>query len=73
MFMPWNLLAALACIAGVAVDKPRGELLFQPGSLHNHGSCIVEMPDGHILACWYRGSGEAQADDFCLSTTRESR
>lgn len=70
MFMSLKLLAAVACIAAVAADEPRGELLFQPDGLHNHGSCIVEMPDGRILACWYRGSGEAQSDDVAIMGAR---
>jgi BNR/Asp-box repeat. len=56
-----------AGIAGKAAEeKPRGELLFPPDGLHNHGSCLVEVPDGRLLACWYRGSGECQADDVAI-------
>ncbi len=69
MSLVLNLLAA-ACIAGVTVDKPKGELILQPDGLHNHASCIVELPDGHILACWYRGSGECQADDVAIMGAR---
>jgi len=70
MLLALNALAALACAASVTVDTPRGGLLFQPDSLHNHASCIVELPDGGILACWYRGSGEAQADDVAIMGAR---
>lgn len=40
-----------------------GELIFPLESWHNHGSCIVECPNGDLLVCWFHGSGERQADD----------
>ncbi len=30
---------------------------------HVHGSTIVEIPSGDLLAAWFQGSGERQADD----------
>lgn len=39
------------------------ELIFPPDHLHNHASCVVELPDGDMLAVWYSGSGERDADD----------
>src|SRR5690606_7045832 len=30
---------------------------------HVHGSSIVELPDGNLLAAWFQGSGERTADD----------
>lgn len=39
------------------------EVIFTPQSLHTHGSCIVECPNGDLLSCWYKGSGERRADD----------
>jgi len=39
------------------------ELIFPPDHLHNHASCVVETPDGDLLAVWYSGSGERSADD----------
>lgn len=70
MLMALGLLAAPAWSAGVSVDRPRGEIIFQPDGFHNHASCIVETPNGGILACWYRGSGEAQADDVAIMGAR---
>lgn len=39
------------------------ELIFPPDHLHNHASCLVEVPDGDLFAVWYSGSGERDADD----------
>ena len=45
-----------------AADGPapfhRAELIFPLEHWHNHGSCIVECPDGDLLVCWFHGSGE---------------
>lgn len=41
----------------------QGELVFPLNALHNHSSCLVECPNGDLLVCWYRGSGERSADD----------
>jgi predicted neuraminidase len=45
-------------------------LIFPLHPLHNHGSCIVELPAGGFLACWYRGSGERRADDVAIYGAR---
>lgn len=39
------------------------ELLFPLEHWHNHGSCIVECPNGDLLVCWFHGSGERKSDD----------
>jgi len=44
--------------------------IFPPESLHNHASCLVELPDSSLLACWYRGSGERTADDVAVMGAR---
>jgi predicted neuraminidase len=49
------------------------ELIFPPEALHNHGSCIVECPNGDLLVCWYRGSGERRADDVAVFGARRQR
>ena len=48
-----------------AAEAPflRGEFLQPLEHLHNHGSCVVEAPNGDLLVCWFNGSGERQADD----------
>ncbi len=40
-----------------------GELIFPLEHWHNHGSCIVECPNGDMLVCWFHGSGERRDDD----------
>ena len=39
------------------------ELIFPLEHWHNHGSCIVECPNGDLLVCWFHGSGERKSDD----------
>lgn len=50
-------------ILGAAPPLYRAELIFPPESWHNHSSSVVELPNGDLLACWFHGSGERQADD----------
>lgn len=49
------------------------ELIFPPLNLHTHGSCLVECPNGDLLACWYQGSGERRADDVAVFGARRRR
>jgi predicted neuraminidase len=37
---------------------------------HVHGSTIVELPNGNLLAAWFQGSGERQADDVAIMGAR---
>ncbi len=37
---------------------------------HVHGSTIVELPDGDLLAAWFQGSGERWADDVRIMGAR---
>lgn len=57
------------------LDRPflRSELLFSLEPWHNHGSCIVECPNGDLLVCWYHGSGERTADDVTVLGTRRRK
>ncbi|MCA9139268.1 MAG: exo-alpha-sialidase, partial [Planctomycetales bacterium] len=50
-----------------------GELIFPLESLHNHGSCIVECPNGDLLVCWFHGSGERKSDDVEILGARRSK
>lgn len=45
------------------VQDPVGELIFPLEHWHNHGSCVVECPNGDMLVCWFHGSGERREDD----------
>lgn len=42
------------------------ELIFPLEHWHNHGSCIVECPNGNLLVCWFHGSGERKEDDVLI-------
>ncbi len=65
------ILAATA-IAGPVVAAPgrTDRLVFPLHAQHNHASCIVECPNGDLLVCWYRGSGERSADDVTIMGAR---
>jgi predicted neuraminidase len=62
------LLFTIAADAGLKAD-----LIFPRHSQHNHSSCIVECPNGDLLACWYRGSGERSADDVAIFGARKAK
>ena len=66
------LTACLALPAAAADDAPfhRAELIFPLEHWHNHGSCIVEAPNGDLIVCWFHGSGERQADDVRIEGAR---
>jgi predicted neuraminidase len=73
------LVAMLATLPAWAADQtPRGrekpflaaELIFPLEPWHDHGSCIVECPNGDLLVCWYHGSGERTADDVRVMGAR---
>lgn len=69
----WGLsVLLLLCAVPTQGQQPlfRSELLFPPMALHNHGSCIVECPNGDLLVSWYRGSGERRADDVAIYGAR---
>ena len=47
------------------------ELIFPMEHWHNHGSCIVECPNGDLLVCWFHGSGERKEDDVLILGARK--
>lgn len=72
------LMAAVGAAAGARAMKPvspqlRSELVFPLDRQHNHGSCVVECPNGDLLVCWYRGSGERRADDVQVLGARKRK
>ncbi|MBI5692056.1 MAG: exo-alpha-sialidase [Verrucomicrobia bacterium] len=82
-FAPCRILAVrltLALLAGcpsalAAVETPfcTTRLLFAPETWHVHASCVVELPNGDLLACWFHGSGERTADDVKIQGARLRR
>jgi predicted neuraminidase len=69
------LLAALVSLSHSTYARPAyaEQLIFPLNPLHNHASCIVECPNGDLLACWYRGTGERTADDVAIMGSRLRR
>lgn len=65
-------LGGLPAPAAAAAAKPfhTSELIFPLEHWHNHGSCIVEAPNGDLMVCWFHGSGERTADDVRVEGAR---
>ncbi|MBI1785031.1 exo-alpha-sialidase [Candidatus Sumerlaeota bacterium] len=67
----------LLCFLSAAAFSRGGDPLYQAEIIfplehwHNHGSCVVECPNGDILACWFHGSGERTADDVRINGARK--
>ena len=62
----------LAALTASAADSSIHEsrFIFEPQSLHAHGSSLVQLPNGELFAVWYFGSGERKADDVKLEAAR---
>jgi predicted neuraminidase len=60
-------IALAAAFGATSVD---GEFIFPPNAKHNHGSSIVETPQGDLIAVWFHGSGERTADDVQVQGAR---
>ncbi len=67
-----KILLGLAVLVGGVSAEPMhtSELIFPLESWHNHGSCIVECPNGDLLVCWFHGSGERKSDDVLIRGAR---
>jgi predicted glycoside hydrolase/deacetylase ChbG (UPF0249 family)/predicted neuraminidase len=46
------------------------EFIFPFQNEHVHGSSIVILPEGDLLACWFQGNGERSADDVRIMGAR---
>jgi predicted neuraminidase len=73
----WALFAAALASAPLrlaAADQNapflKTELIFPLEHWHNHGSCVVEAPNGDLIVCWFHGSGERKADDVKIEGAR---
>lgn len=44
--------------------------IFPLVSQHVHGSTVIELPNGDLLAAWFQGSGERWADDVAIMGSR---
>jgi predicted neuraminidase len=66
--------ATVSALTGAA-EHPffNSELIFPLEHWHNHGSCIVEAPNGDLIVAWFHGSGERTADDVKIEGARLRR
>ncbi len=53
-----------------ATPKKLEVLIFPEQKEHAHGSSIVRLPNGDMLAAWFQGSGERTADDVRIMGAR---
>ncbi len=62
----------LAIHSNAVPAKPffESSLVEPPNKAHNHGSCVVELPNHDVLVSWYKGSGERNADDVKIVGAR---
>ncbi|MBN8850636.1 MAG: neuraminidase [Sphingobacteriales bacterium 50-39] len=56
---------------GVGGSQTSG-LIFPPQGKHTHGSSLVKLSNGDMLAAWFQGSGERGADDVKIMGARMS-
>ncbi|WP_163380997.1 sialidase family protein [Cyclobacterium sp. SYSU L10401] len=74
-----SLFFILAAAAAFGQYIPREEvvesesLIFPLQKNHVHGSSIVALPNGGLLAAWFEGSGERTADDVRIMGARMRR
>lgn len=63
---------AVLMVAPARGEEPvyAAEFVFAPRADHNHAASVVECPNGDLLASWYRGTGEADADDVAVYGAR---
>ena len=77
LFQAAAITLALRATAGsvLAAETPflTGELIFPLEHWHNHGSCLVEAPNGDLIVCWFHGSGERTADDVVVRGARRKK
>lgn len=67
------LLPGLAPAAPAAAPFLRTEFVFPVQAQHAHGSTLVELPNGDLLAGWFQGSGERWADDVRVLGARKKK
>ncbi len=73
----YKLIAFVLFAGFLACGKPKVEQqkfmqveIFPTQEEHTHGSTIVELPNGDLLAAWFQGHGERWADDVRIMGAR---
>ena len=66
----WLLLFLVTSLPSFADPFFTSDLIAPLEDLHNHGSSVIELPNGDVLVTWYKGSGERKADDVKIVGAR---
>lgn len=66
-----RLLLLSAMLGATIAPALESELIFPMDPKHNHGSSIVQTPEGDLIACWFHGSGERNSDDVLVQGARK--
>ncbi len=71
LFLCILLLVSITLSSPTLAEEPfyQAEVIFPGEDIHNHGSCIVECPNGDLLVCWFHG-GERRADHAYIEGAR---
>ena len=64
------LLVVLSAATGLDAESLTTLEIFPCVDQHVHGSTVVELPNGDLLAAWFQGSGERWADDVAILGAR---
>jgi predicted neuraminidase len=67
-----SFLCLILTVGSISYGKTlyRAMEIFPLVKQHVHGSTVVELPNGDILAAWFQGSGERWADDVAIMGAR---
>ena len=72
-----TLLTSLLCTENLraqsTVKAEASMEIFLPQAEHTHGSSIVALPNGDLLATWFQGSGERTANDVRIMGSRKTQ
>jgi predicted neuraminidase len=70
IFILFSTVNSLAQIRNSSKAIISEEIIFPYQNEHVHGSSIVTLPNGDLLATWFQGSGERTADDVRIMGAR---
>ena len=65
-----SLVLTVLMAASGAADGLQAEHIFPLQDKHVHASSIVETPEGDLIAAWFHGSGERNANDVQIQGAR---
>lgn len=70
IFLLPGFLSVIAQTRNTSQSIVSEEIIFPYQNEHVHGSSIVMLPNGDLLAAWFQGSGERTADDVRIMGAR---